>query len=174
MNDWFVKKEFTLFKNVKEYVDDWSAHVDDDNWVYEPWQAPGTRSIKIDIGDELHNKIKKYIKLPLYNEWYIWDFMSAKDLLIHKDSNSTGDYRSIAFIIPIEGIFENQIYKDDEKTLIDSVVYGPNECLILNNSRYFHGGKVLSCTRRTISCWVDFKETDSTKTLKQMIEEHEI
>lgn len=171
MNDWFIKKEFTLFDKVKDYVDNWTINADQSLWVYEPWQAPGTRSIKIDIPDNLHYQIQQIAELPLYNEWYIWDFMLAKDLLIHKDTNSSGDYRSMAFIIAIEGDFENQIYEDDKETLIDSVVYGPGDCLILNNSRYYHGGKVLSKTRRTISCWVDFKEPDN-KPLKQMIEEN--
>lgn len=174
MNDWFIKKDFPLYSNVKSYVDNWCTNLDENKWVYDPWQAPGTRSVKIDMPDQMHKEIQNIALLPLYNEWYIWDFMDAKDLLIHKDSNSSGDFRSMAFIIAIDGNFENQIFEDDQKTLIDSIIYGPGECLILNNSRYYHGGKVLSNTRKTISCWVDFKETDFNKTLEQMIAQYKL
>jgi hypothetical protein len=169
MNDWFIKKDFPILDKVKKHVDEWSNNLDRDAWVYDPWQAPGTKSTHIDIPNCLHNEIQSISTLPLYNEWYIWDFIDAKELIIHKDSNSTGGYRSIAFIIAIEGNFENQIYKDDQKTLIDSVVYGPGEGIILNNTMYRHSGKVLSKTRKTISCWIDFKETDFSKSLSEMI-----
>lgn len=172
MNNWFIKKEFPLCSKVRTYVDNWSADLDPNKWVYEPWQAPGTRSVRIDISDQMHQEIQNIAQLPLYNEWYIWDFMNAKDLLIHKDTNRSGDYRSMAFIIAIDGKFENQIFEDDQTTLIDSVIYGPGDCLILNNSKYYHGGKVLSKTRKTISCWIDVKETDST--LEQIIAQYKL
>lgn len=173
MNDWFLKKDFPIADDVAQYVNDWCSTTTK-SWVYDPWQAPGSRSIHIDIPNELHKRIQSIAQLPLYNEWYIWDFMDAKELVIHRDSNSPGDFRALAFIVPIYGAFENRIYEEDQVTVKDSVVYGPGDCLILNNSRYYHGGSVLSDTRMTLSCWVDIKQTESTKTLEELLIEHKL
>ena len=173
MNDWFLKKDFPLVDNVVNYVNSW-CRTTNDLWVYDPWQAPGSRSIRIDITDEMHSQIEAIAQVPLYNEWYVWDFMDTKDLVIHKDSNSPGDFRSLAFIIPVYGDFENRIYEDDQTTLLDSIVYGPGDCLILNNSQYYHGGKVLSDTRMTISCWVDIKQTESPATLEELLNKYRL
>ena len=173
MNDWFLKKDFPLVDDVVHYVNDW-CHTTTKPWVYDPWQAPGSRSIQIDVPTDLHLRIQSVAELPLYNEWYIWDFMSAKELVIHLDSNSTGDFRSLAFVVPVYGTFENRIYETDKTTVKDSVIYGVGDCLILNNSRYYHGGSVLSDTRMTLTCWVDIKQSDSTKTLEELLTEYKL
>lgn len=154
--NWFKKINFPIHKEVSDFAFNYCNSAKEDEWVYEPWQAPGTRSIFIDMPDNLHNKIKNTVNLPLHKEWYLWDFMDAKDLLIHKDSNSTGNYRPAAFIISIEGSFQNNIYSDDDLVNpIDSIIYGTGDSLLLYNSKYYHGGTVLSSTRKTLSCWVE-------------------
>jgi hypothetical protein len=173
MNDWFLKKDFPLAAEVTDFVTDWVGSATS-GWVYDPWQAPGSRSICIDIPNDLHARIQAVAQIPLYNEWYIWDFMSAKELVIHLDSNSTGDFRSLAFVVPVYGTFENRIYENDKTTVKDSVIYGVGDCLILNNSRYYHGGSVLSDTRMTLTCWVDIKQTDSTTTLEELLAEYKL
>jgi len=72
----------------------------------------------------------------------------------------------MAFIINLEGEFENKIYSDDNHTdPIDSIIYGEGDCMYLNNSKYYHGGTVLSNTRKTLSCWIDVYD----KTLKDIL-----
>ena len=155
MNDWFYVKKLECFDEVKRRVDEFIT-LDHDNWIYNPWQCPGSRSIEIPISHELHSLIQHSAKVPLYNQWFIWDYLDAKELLIHKDTNSPGNGRAMAFIINLEGEFENKIYSDnDHYNPIDSVKYAVGDCMYLNNSNYYHGGSVLSTTRKTLSCWID-------------------
>lgn len=155
MNDWFQVKKLDCFAQVKSAFDNF-IKIENDNWVYDPWQCPGSRSIEMPISAELHSLIQEHATVPLYNQWYIWDYLDAKDLLIHKDTNRPGNGRAMAFIINLEGEFENKIYSDDDHIKpIDSVTYTVGDCMYLNNSNYYHGGTVLSSTRKTLSCWID-------------------
>lgn len=155
MIDWFYVKKLECFDEVKRRVDEFIT-LEHDSWAYNPWQCPGSRSIEISISHELHSLIQHSAKVPLYNQWFIWDYLDAKELLIHKDTNSPGNGRAMAFIINLEGEFENKIYSDnDHYNPIDSVTYAVGDCMYLNNSNYYHGGSVLSTTRKTLSCWID-------------------
>ena len=156
MRQWFYKSNIPCFESAKQHVDSFIDQTQDDKWIYDPRQCPGSRSIEIPVPQTLHEKIQQQAKVLLYNQWYIWDYMSAKDLLIHKDTNEPGNGRAMAYIINLEGEFENKIYTDDDHTTpLDTVLYGPGESLYLNNSMYYHGGKVLTETRKTLSCWID-------------------
>ena len=155
MNNWFYVKKLKCFDQVVQAFEEF-INTQTNNWIYDPWQCPGSRSIEMPVSSELHETIQSNAQVPLYNQWYIWDYLDAKELLIHKDTNRPGNGRAMAFIINLEGSFENKIYSDDNHmNPIDSVVYNQGDCMYLNNSNYYHGGTVLTETRKTLSCWID-------------------
>lgn len=154
--DWFLKQNFLLdFREIRDQIIPFSSHLD---WHdSDPSQAPGSKWCFYDSSAELVSKLEEGLGLKVYPELFLWDYKDTKILKIHRDKNDPNHFRPIVGILPLVGEFETHVYdRTDFAKPLDTCVYGPGEFLILNNTKYFHGGKVLSDTRISMHFYFDF------------------
>jgi len=134
-----------------------------------PGQAPGSFWCHLIIDKELKLKIEELINYRVYPDFYIWNYKNIKKLKVHRDTNDRGHSREVSGILPLIGDFKTEVYHEDDLTSpIDNCVYGPGEVLFLNNTRYYHGGDVLSETRLSLHFYLDFFN-EGNKTLEQLL-----
>lgn len=173
IKDWFHK--VSLKCSVSEILEVVSPKLRDIVWKDTHYsQAPGTTWCFLRLPEEIHDKIELSVNCPVYGDYYIWNYLNIKDLLIHKDSNEPGNARSIVGCLPLIGEFETYIYSDtDLQNPIDVCRYGPGEVLILNNMKYNHGGRVLGETRLSLHFYLDIFNSEN-KSLEAVLLENRI
>ena len=161
IKDWFHKEPFPLdlLEELKEQV---LAMTEGVKWEpCHPSQAPGSAWYLVKLPEALHAKIDAAVGFKTYPDFYIWNYFDIKELNVHKDNNERGSGRNIAGVIPLIGDFETHAYLDgDLTTPVDKLQYGPGTILFLNNTKYFHGGRVLSPTRLSMHFYFDFYNRD--------------
>lgn len=127
-----------------------------------PSQAPGSAWCLLSLSKKLTENLEAAVHFKIYPDFYIWNYRDVKDLKIHRDNNAPGAARHIAGVIPLVGDFEAQVYDElDLRTPMDTCRYGPGDILFLNNTKYYHGGRVLSPTRISLHFYFDFFNTDN-------------
>jgi hypothetical protein len=160
LKDWFLKQKLNFDLDLlKSEVMPKIEHAEWSDARYN--QAPGTKWCLLSLTGPLVTQIEESIAFPVYPDFYIWNYGEVKELLIHKDGNDPGDSRSIVGCIPLIGDFECQVYSEHDHTQpMDACRYGPGDVLILNNTKYHHGGRVLSETRLSLHFYLDFFNTE--------------
>ena len=173
VKDWFHK--LSLPFDVKELQSAILPLLETAEWTDTHYsQAPGTSWCKIKLPKSITEKLELSINCPVYPDYYIWKYSETKTLLIHKDNNSPGDGRTIAGCVPLVGNFENRIYTDDGlETVLDRCVYGPGDVLLLNNTKYFHGGTALDDSRISLHFYLNFFN-DENRSLGELLHLHRL
>ena len=161
IKDWFHKESLSV--DISEIKDEILPMFKDQVWSpcdYD--QAPGSEWILLHFQDKLIRKLELGTGYEIYPDFYIWNYREIKTLKIHKDTNTPGDSRQIVGVIPLIGDFEVNVYDDSDLSKpIDSCSYGPGDFLILNNTKYYHGGRVLSETRVSLHFYFNFYNHDN-------------
>jgi len=172
IKDWFHKEDFPLelLEELKAQV---LSMIEGVKWEpCHPGQAPGSAWCLLRLPDELHAKIDAAVGYKTYPDFYIWNYFDIKTLKVHKDNNDPGAGRNIAGVIPLIGDFETHAYVDDDlNTPIDICQYGPGTILFLNNTKYYHGGRVLSPTRLSMHFYFDFYNRGD-ETMEVLLQKH--
>ena len=155
VKDWFHKEPLNL--DINELRSKVLPLLDRESWSDCHYsQAPGSKWILLNFEQPLLESIEKATGLNIYPDFYIWNYFNVKKLKVHRDTNDWGEFRQIAGSIPLVGEFEIQVYNEDDfNKPFDSCVYGPGDFLLLNNTKYYHGGKVLSDTRISMHFYFD-------------------
>ncbi len=126
----------------------------------DPSQAPGSVWCLLTLPEQVRKRLEAAAQYKIYPDFYIWNYRDVKILKIHKDTNAPGASRSVAGVIPLLGDFETQVYNDsDFHKPMATCQYGPGDLLFLNNTKYHHGGRVLSPTRISMHFYFDFYNT---------------
>lgn len=139
-----------------------------------PSQAPGSKWCHLQLQDSFKEKLEAATRYKIFPDFYIWNYGDIKALKIHKDVNERGELRPVAGVIPLIGRFETHAYLDEDLiNPIDKCAYGPGEVLYLHNSKYFHGGRVLSDTRISLHFYFDFFNPGGDS-LEELLTKHRI
>lgn len=170
IKDWFHK--LPLGFPVNELRDHILPRLETATWSPSRYsQAPGTDWCLLALPEDLRQKIADHSGFPIFPDFYVWNYRKEKRLLVHKDGNDPGEFRNIVGVIPLIGDFICEVYSEEDHTSpFDQIQYGPGDLLILNNTKYFHGGRVLSETRLSLHFYLDF-HNNRNLSLEQVFKE---
>lgn len=140
-------------------------HIDNDvQWAPATSRTPG--AVWCDVSSFLDVSIRQQLSAsvgrPLHSTFWICDYRDCKDLEIHRD-NPGNEYTidsRFTIIMMLDGVFEMTIWSDDQITVLDKAVIHPGEYIVLNNSQYYHSGKVLSGQKLTLHAYPIIPEID--------------
>jgi len=83
----------------------------------------------------------------------LWEYGEGDVLAPHVDVSIS---LSSAIIISLIGDFETTLHDgEDQEKVLDRVVYGPGQYIVLNNTKYYHGGRPLGKYRLATVAFVD-------------------
>jgi len=115
-----------------------------------------TRDIENSEILDLLNTIEARHSLPINTEKTriaLCEYGKGDELPPHIDPNIS---LSSSIIISLIGRFETRLHDEMDNTkVLDKVIYGPGDYIILNNTICFHGGKPLDDYRLALVAFVD-------------------
>ncbi len=154
-------------------------HIDNDVlWAPATSRTPG--AVWCDISGILDPTVRQQLSdcvgRSLHSTFWLCDYRDCTDLEIHRD-NPGNEYTidsRFTIIMMLDGVFEMTIWSDNQKNVIDKAVIRPGEFIILNNSQYYHSGKVLSGNKLTLHAYPVIPEIDgkSPAPLKYDVEKY--
>ncbi len=141
------KMELTPFMSHKDYavLAKKSRYWD---WLTGDIQNPHIINLLNHIAEKHHLPLNtKNTKIAL------WEYGEGDELEPHIDVNIS---LSSAIVIALVGSFETRLFdSEDTSKIVDQVIYGPGEYIILNNTAYYHGGRPLDGYRLAAVAFVD-------------------
>ena len=133
---------------------------------WEPATARTPGAVWCDVSNILDSTVRQQLSVcvgrPLHSIFWLCDYRGCKDLEIHRD-NPGNEYTidsRFTIIMMLDGVFEMTIWSDDQKDPIDKAVIHPGEFIVLNNSQYYHSGKVLSGNKLSLHAYPVISEID--------------
>ena len=158
-----LKKFIFDFKKLRARMQE---HIDQDIvWLPATARTPGAvwSDISEILDPSIRNQLSQSVGRPLHDIYWICDYRGCPSLEIHKD-NPGNEYpinSRFTIIMMLDGRFEVSLWEDDQISLIDKVVIHPGEFLVLNNSQYYHSGRVLDGVKLSLHAYPIIPEIDS-------------
>lgn len=162
MSAYKIKKYSPDFLKMRQRMQE---HIENDiQWLPATSRTPG--AVWCDISEILDPLIRQQLSLcvgrPLHSTFWICDYRGCKDLEIHRD-NPGNEYpidSRFTIIMMLDGVFEMTIWSDDQTQNIDKAVIHPGEFIVLNNSQYYHSGKVIEGNKLSLHAYPIISEID--------------
>ena len=117
------------------------------------------------VPDDIKKDLESTIKNKIHDVFWMTNYNSCKHLRLHKDLRGNDHYNiksRLNAIFLLEGTFEFSFWEDDEKTLIDKVVFGPGDILITRYTEFYHSGLVLDGHKRSFHFYLDVPQIDNS------------
>lgn len=119
------------------------------------WEFKTKDLLDSPVGKLVH-ELENRLKLKLITDSArigLWEYGPGDTLKPHYDSDIEGSH---TIMYPLIGKYQLELYNDNN-SLLESLIYGPGEFAIINNTKYNHGGRPTSEYRLVLAIMIAFE-----------------